>query len=71
MKKITDKTVAVIEYYCNVTKYRYTAQPYTLLSQLEIVTDKMHFAGHVDSWCKTCDPHLFSDLKKVCIVLLC
>jgi len=22
----------------------------TLLSQLEIVIDKMHFAGHVDSW---------------------
>ena len=38
----------------------------TILSQVEIVVDKMHFAGHVDSWCKTtCDPHLFSDLRKV------
>ena len=36
------------------------------LSQTNIVVDKMHMAGHVDSWCKKeCDPHLFSDLNKV------
>ena len=38
----------------------------TILSQVETVVDKMHFARHMDSWCKTtCDPHLFSDLRKV------
>ena len=37
-----------------------------LLSELAIVVDKMHMAGHVDSWCKkTCDPHLFPDLNSV------
>ena len=31
-----------------------------------MAVDKMHMAGHVDSWCKkTCDPHLFTDLNQV------
>ena len=37
-----------------------------LLSEKEIVVDKMHMRGHVDSWCKaTCDPHLHSYLDNV------
>ena len=36
------------------------------LSQTNIVIDKMHMVGHVDSWCKKeCDPHLYPDLNKV------
>ena len=37
------------------------------LSQIEIVIDKMHMAGHVDKWClDNCDPKLFTDLVNVC-----
>ena len=37
-----------------------------VISQVEIVVDKMHMAGHVDNWCKEmCDPHKFRDLDKV------
>ena len=37
-----------------------------VISQLEIVVDKMHMAGHVDNWCKEmCDPNKFRDLDKV------
>ena len=39
------------------------------LSQMNIVVDKMHMAGHVDSWCKKeCNPNLFPDLNKVSYV---
>ena len=36
------------------------------LAQLTIVVDKMHMAGHVDSWCKNnCNPRKFKDLDEV------
>ena len=36
------------------------------IAQLSIVVDKMHMAGHVDSWCKrNCDPRNFKDLDAV------
>ena len=36
------------------------------IAQTEIVVDKLHMAGHVDTWCRqTCDPHLFSALDNV------
>ena len=57
---------------CHLRKYaqnpsRSHLTPTTrFLSEVAIVIDKMHMAGHVDTWCKkTCDPHLFSDLDKV------
>ena len=41
------------------------------ISQMSIVIDKMHMAGHVDAWCKeNCDPHKFRDLDKVCFQLM-
>ncbi len=36
------------------------------LATLEIVVDKMHMAGHVDTWCKeNCDARRFADLDDV------
>ena len=36
------------------------------ISNLNIVIDKMHFKGHVDSWCKThCNPYTFDILNNV------
>ena len=36
------------------------------LSEIEIVIDKMHMAGHIDRWClENCDPKLFTDLNEV------
>ena len=36
------------------------------ISELEIVIDKMHFAGHIDAWCRdVCDPHKHRNLDKV------
>ena len=36
------------------------------ISELEIVIDKMHFAGHIDAWCRDiCDPHKHRNLDKV------
>ena len=36
------------------------------LSNVEIVIDKMHMAGHIDKWCiQNCNPSSFSDLDKV------
>lgn len=57
---------------CHLRKYslnpcrRDLTQTTKILSDLTMAVDKMHMAGHVDSWCKkTCDPHLFSDLNEV------
>ena len=37
-----------------------------LLQSVNIVIDKMHMAGHTDTWCKqNCDPKLFPDLAMV------
>ena len=37
-----------------------------LLSTINVVIDRMHMAGHVDSWCKrTCDPSLYPELQMV------
>jgi len=37
-----------------------------MISQLEIVIDKLHMVGHTDKWCKeVCDPHKFRDLDMV------
>ena len=36
------------------------------LSEIEIVIDKMHMAGHIDRWClENCDSKLFTDLNEV------
>ena len=58
---------------CHLSKYatnpcRRDLTPTTqAISQMSIVIDKMHMAGHVDAWCKeNCDPHKFRDLDKVC-----
>ena len=58
---------------CHLRKYarnpvRSQLTPSTIkLSQIEIVIDKMHMAGHVDKWClDNCDPKLFTDLINVC-----
>ena len=37
------------------------------LAQMKIVIDKMHMAGHIDSWHKEhCDPRKFKELENVC-----
>ena len=37
------------------------------IAQLKIVIDKMHMAGHIDSWYKEhCDPRKFKELENVC-----
>ena len=39
------------------------------LATVEIVVDKMHMAGHTDSWChQHCDPKLFRELDNVRMV---
>lgn len=36
------------------------------MAGMNIVIDKMHFKGHVDSWCtENCDPYKFEALKEV------
>ena len=36
------------------------------ISHMNIVVDKMHMAGHVDSWCKEhCDPRKCKELDEV------
>lgn len=54
---------------CHLRKYAMNkcrcdlTQTTKILSKLDIVIDKMHMAGHVDSWCKeVCDPSLYPDL---------
>jgi hypothetical protein len=38
------------------------------IANLEIVVDKMHFKGHVDTWCRQhCDPNKHRHLDKVCL----
>ena len=38
----------------------------TKLASLSIVNDKLHFAGHTDSWCHAnCNPYEVDDLKQV------
>ena len=42
-------------------------------SNLNIVIDKMHFKGHIDSWCKEyCNPNAFEILNGVspCVIIL-
>lgn len=74
---IKSSTLNTIEYICyddgcHLQKYaqnpcrRDLTSTTQILCKLAIVIDKMHMAGHVDTWCKkTCDPQLFSDLDKV------
>lgn len=57
---------------CHLSKYatnpcRRDLTPITqAISQMSIVIDKMHMAGHVDAWCKeNCDPRKFRDLDEV------
>ena len=39
----------------------------TKLAAINIVFDKLHFAGHVDAWCHAnCDPYNVEELKEVC-----
>lgn len=36
------------------------------LASLEIVVDKLHFKGHIDTWChQHCNPYTHSDLENV------
>ena len=63
---------------CHLRKYslnlcRQDLTPTTkILSHLLMAVDKMHMAGHVDSWYKnTCDPHLFTDLNQVSLSRVC
>ncbi len=38
----------------------------TLINEYEIVVDKMHFAGHTDSWCQeNCNPYNLEKLNAV------
>ena len=38
----------------------------TKLASLNIVIDKLHFTGHIDSWCHAnCNPYEVDDLKQV------
>ena len=60
---------------CHLHKYaRNTAGSHltdaaTKLSTWNIVIDRMHFAGHTDSWCKAnCNPNSLKQLGKVCNV---
>ena len=40
------------------------------IANLEIVIDKLHFAGHVDKWCQeVCDPCKHRELDKVFYVI--
>lgn len=44
------------------------------LASMEIVIDKLHMTGHIDTWClANCDPHLFNDLDNVrsCVYIHC
>ena len=42
-----------------------------LLSNINIVIDKMHMVGHTDKWCKkVCNPNNFPDLNDVRISLV-
>ena len=42
----------------------------TKLASLDIVIDKLHFAGHTDSWCHAnCNPYKVDELKKVKICM--
>ena len=57
---------------CHLRKYANNKCRATLtdttrkLAQMKIVIDKMHMAGHIDSWCKEhCDPHKFKELENV------
>ena len=61
---------------CHLRKYAYNpirksvSTTAALLSNMEIVFDKMHMAGHVDKWCKeNCDPKKFTELKDVCYLV--
>lgn len=52
--------------YANNPKRKDLTVTTRLMSELEIVIDKMHMKGHTDMWCKdTCDPLKFSELNSV------
>ena len=54
------------KYARNPTRKESTPVP-QCLAAIEIVVDKMHMSGHTDRWCQmNCDPKLFSQLDKVC-----
>ena len=43
-----------------------------ILSNIQIVVDKMHMSGHTDKWCwENCDPQLFPQLEKVYAYIFC
>ena len=57
---------------CHLCKYaRNTARSHltdaaTRMSTWNIVIDKMHFAGHTDSWCKAnCNSNNLKEIEKV------
>ena len=57
---------------CHLKKYaenpvRSTATPTAeKIASLNIVVDKFHFSGHIDSWCKQhCNLYTFKELEKV------
>ena len=57
---------------CHLKKYAENAcrkdatEMTKLISELNIMVDKMHMKGHTDPWCKAhCDPNDFSELNEV------
>ena len=52
--------------YCRNPARKGSSPTSQMMSEMNIVVDKMHMAGHVDSWCKQhCDPKLFRELDEV------
>ena len=40
------------------------------MANLNIVIDKLHFAGHTDKWCSdNCNPKSFKELDNVCLLI--
>ena len=57
------------KYACNPIR-RSISNTAVLLSNMEIVIDKMHMAGHTDKWCQeNCDPKSFTELNDVCCLV--
>ena len=61
---------------CHLKKYASNPKRVNLTStsskiaSLKIVIDKLHFRGHVDTWCREhCNPYKFSELDKVYVCM--
>ena len=55
--------------YANNPKRRNITTTSQRLTEIELVVDKMHMAGHVDEWCHAhCDPRKFVELQNVSLM---